>query len=114
MHTDVVDSADSDAIINSARSRGVPVVTARQMLTWLDGRNASTFGSMSWNGSSLSFSISAAQGANGLVAMVPLSNNQSVSRITNNGSAVPFSTATIKGIRYVRFGASNGTYQINF
>ena len=113
MHTDVAASAGSDAIVNSAQARGVPVVSARQMLTWLDGRNASTFGSLSWNGTSLSFSVSAGQGANGLVALVPLVNNQSVKGITKNGSSVSFSTATIKGIKYVRFGATTGTYQIN-
>jgi hypothetical protein len=30
----------SDAVVASALSRGVPIVSAKQMLTWLDGRNA--------------------------------------------------------------------------
>ena len=34
--------AGSAAIVASAQARGVPVVSARQMLDWLDGRNAST------------------------------------------------------------------------
>ena len=37
--------AGSDAIVASAQARGVPVVSGRQMLTWLDGRNGSSFGS---------------------------------------------------------------------
>src|SRR5262249_33862961 len=44
MHTDSADSAGSDAIVASAQSRGVPIVSAKQMLTWLDGRNGSSFG----------------------------------------------------------------------
>ncbi len=114
MHTDAADSAGSDAIVRSAQARGVPVITARQMLTWLDGRNDSTFDSLSWNGTSLNFSITAGQGANGLVAMAPLQNGQSVSRITRNGSSIPFSNATIKGIRYVRFAAAGGNYQVTY
>ena len=41
----------------SAQSRGVPVITARQLLTWTDGRNASSFGGLSWSGSTLSFHL---------------------------------------------------------
>ena len=43
-----------------------------QLLKWLDGRNASTFGPMEWNGTTLGFSITASQEASGLVAMVPV------------------------------------------
>ena len=41
-HTDSVASSDvADAVVTSALARGVPIVSAEQMLTWLDGRNAS-------------------------------------------------------------------------
>uniref|UniRef100_UPI00321A87E1 hypothetical protein n=1 Tax=Escherichia coli TaxID=562 RepID=UPI00321A87E1 len=43
IHTDTVASPASDAIIAEARSRGVPVITARQMLDWLDARNSSAY-----------------------------------------------------------------------
>ena len=46
MHTDNASLRGSDAIVASAQARGVPVVSARQMLTWLDGRNGSSFGSI--------------------------------------------------------------------
>jgi len=46
MHTDY-NGNDSDtwstAIVNSAKARGIPVVSSKQMLTWLDGRNGSSF-----------------------------------------------------------------------
>ena len=44
MHTDNANSRGSNAIVASAQARGVPVVSAKQMLTWLDGRNGSSFG----------------------------------------------------------------------
>ena len=52
-------------------ARGVPVVSARQMLDWLDGRNGSSFNSLSWSGNKLDFTIDVGAGANGLRAMVP-------------------------------------------
>ncbi len=62
MHTDrAID--DAVAIVGSAQARGVPVVTARQMLEWLDGRNTSSFGSISWSNDTLSFTIAVGQGA---------------------------------------------------
>ena len=40
--------------------------------TWLDGRNGSSFQSISWNGSVLTFGVAVGAGANGLQAMVPM------------------------------------------
>ena len=66
MHTDDAVSTDGEAIINAALANGVPVVSAKQMLTWLDGRNQSSFGSISWAGGKLQFNISPGAGATGL------------------------------------------------
>ncbi len=71
MHTD---NASHRAPTRSSPRRwraGVPVVSARQMLQWLDGRNGSSFGSLTWNGNKLDFTIGVGAGANGLRAMVP-------------------------------------------
>ena len=38
MHTDSPIHPESDAILSSALTRGVPVISARQLLTWLDAR----------------------------------------------------------------------------
>ena len=40
-HTDQFFMDESTTTIDSAVERGVPVVSARQMLTWLDGRGNS-------------------------------------------------------------------------
>ncbi len=73
MHTDSESSAGATAIISSALARGVPVVSSRQMLTWLDGRNASSFGSLAYSGGTMSFTIAPGAGANGLRALLPAS-----------------------------------------
>ena len=104
MHSDSVASSGSDAIVASAKARGVPVISARQMLDWLDGRNNSTMSSLSWNGSVLSFTVTVAQGGRGLEVLVPLSAGAD-SNITHNGSSVSFTLQTIKGIQYAAFPA---------
>ncbi len=44
--------SESNAIVSIAQNRGVPIVSGRQMLEWLDARNSSRFESVSWYGSS--------------------------------------------------------------
>src|SRR5437660_1720899 len=115
MHTDSVASAGSDDIVTSAQSRGVPVVSSLQMLQWLDGRNSSSFGSLSWNGSTLSFTIATGTGAKNLQAMVPTaSSGGSLTGISLNGSPIAFTTQTVKGIQYAFFNASVGSYQATY
>ena len=98
-------------MVAAARARGVPVVSARQMLTWLDARNASSFGSLAWNGSALSFNLSAGSGATGLQAMLPLrSGTKRLQTLTRGGSAHAFTVQTIKGVDYVVFAGTGGTY----
>lgn len=111
-HTDVAASSVSDAVVNSARSRGIPVISARQLLTWVDGRNASTFNALTFDGTSLSFSINAAQGATGLVAMVPVANGKTVDSVTYKGNSIPFKAVRIKGTQYAIFGANSGAYRV--
>lgn len=114
MHTDMSNEPNhpgSEAIIASALARQVPVISAKQMLTWLDARNNSSFGTMSWENNQLSFSISAAEGADFLQAMLPkYVNNVKLSSITKNGSQVPFTTQTIKGMEYGFYEAGTGEY----
>ena len=114
IHTDTAESAASDAVVESAVARGIPVISARQMLQWLDGRNASRFSSLSWSGNILSFTISAGSGANGLVAMAPMINGLTINRITYNGSDIPITVDTIKGIQYAFFWAESGDYQVTY
>ena len=111
MHTDNVASTGSDAIINSAANHNIPVISSRQMLTWLDARNSSTFNSLTWNNNALSFSITAAAGAVNLEAMLPTDLvSLRLSTITINGAAANYRLETIKGIQYAFFPASTANY----
>jgi hypothetical protein len=115
MHTDDVASAGSDAILAAAKARGVPVISAKQLLDWTDARNASTFKSMTWTGSTLGFQIDAAAGATGLEAMLPVqSSTGTLAQITRNGSPVTFTQQVIKGITYAFFPAAAGTYSATY
>ena len=57
MHTDDADHAGADAIVAAAKARGVPVVSAAQMLDWLDGRNDSSFDGLGVQQQRLQFTI---------------------------------------------------------
>ncbi len=112
-HTDTVVSSLSSTVVSSAMAYSIPVVSSRQMLTWLDGRNDSRFDLLGWSGNNLSFTISVGQGATGLVAMVPVPDGRTVTSMTHNGSPfVSYDVTRIKGIQYARFTAANGNYTI--
>ncbi|MBO0723994.1 MAG: hypothetical protein J2P52_00215 [Blastocatellia bacterium] len=53
-------------VLNSAQARNVSLISAQQLLTWLDGRNSSSFGNPTWNRTQLGFSIIVGAGANNL------------------------------------------------
>jgi hypothetical protein len=111
MHTDADASDGSDKIIASAKARNVPVISAKQLLTWLDGRNGSSFGTLSWAGNKLSFAISVAPGARGLQGMLPITEaTGQLESLTVNGSPVTFNIETIKGISYAFFSGQTGNY----
>jgi VCBS repeat-containing protein len=112
MHNDVYDHSGADAIVNSALSRSVPVISGRQLLTWLDGRNSSSFKNLSWSGNSLIFSVESGAGANGLTVLVPVQSKVGpLTGLTLNGIPVTYVLETIKGVQYISFQASSGTYQ---
>jgi hypothetical protein len=128
MHTDLVAHAGSSAIIQSAKevranttilgqAKGVPVVSGRQMLEWLDGRNSSSFGSLTWDGNTkaLSFTIAVGAGANGLQAMLPTQSGAGpLSAIERGGSGISYTVQTIKGVSYAVFSATAGSYRATY
>ncbi|MCM4084863.1 DUF4082 domain-containing protein [Paractinoplanes hotanensis] len=116
MHTDLTTTYDSDQVLESARSRGVPVVSAAQLLTWLDGRNASSYSGISWSGTTLSFTVNVGAGATGLTGMVPTvgTGGRALTTLTRAGTAVPFTRTTIKGVEYAMFTAAPGAYAAEY
>jgi hypothetical protein len=110
-HTDAAQIPESDAVVSSALARGVPIVSSQQMLEWLDGRNSASFEALSWDGSTLGFTVVSGAGANGLQGLLPLvSTAGTIASITHNGGSIPFTVDAVKGIAYARFPALPGTY----
>ena len=105
----------AQAVVAAALARGVPVVSARQMLTWLDGRNGSSFADLGWTGNTLHFSIDVASGANGLQAMLP---TQGATGRSRRSPAAATRSRTrrrpIKGIEYAVFDATAGAYAATY
>ena len=115
IHTDGSTEDQAASIVSSALSRSVPVVSAKQMLAWLDGRNGSSFTGLSWSSGVLSFGISVGAGANGLQAMVPTQGSAGVlTALTRDGVPVPYTTQTIKGTSYAVFAAQPGNHQASY
>jgi hypothetical protein len=109
MHTDTAIHTGSNAIIASAQARQIPIISAKQMLNWLDGRTNSSFSNITWSSNLLSFNILARSNANNLKAMLPLnSETGQLISVTMNGNPVTFTTQTIKGIQYAFFPAAIG------
>jgi WD40 repeat protein len=115
-HTDVSVTTEATTTVESAQARGVPIVSSKQMLDWLDSRNGSSFGSLTWNGTQLSFAIARNSAANGLQTMLPITSGTggSLTGITGPSGAVQFTISTIKGIQYAFFTAATGTYTANY
>jgi hypothetical protein len=112
MHTDNPGSWRSEAIVNSALSRDVPIVSGRQMLEWLDGRDTSYFDSIVWDGNSLDFTVTVGVGANGLQVMLPATTAAgALINITHDGNSIPYTIETIKGVGYAFSSVVDGAYQ---
>jgi len=114
-HTDDDIIPESTTTIAAAKARGVPVVSARQMLRWLDGRNSSSFGSLAYSNGVLTFTVSAATGSNGLQGMLPRrAGNRALSTITRGSTDVPYEVQLVKGVEYAVFPATSGSYSATY
>ena len=114
-HTDVAQIPESDAVLASALARGVPIVTSRQMLEWLDGRNGSSFESITWDGETLGFTVTTGAGANGLRALVPwYAGAKLVNSVTRDGAGIQYTRESRKGVEYAGFLATDGTYAVTY
>jgi hypothetical protein len=98
-------------IVQAAQARGVPVISARQLLAWVDGRNGSSFSGLTYDGANLRFAVNQAAGARGLEAMVPVAGPHGRLRgLSRDGVPVPTATRVVKGVEYAVFAAVPGSY----
>lgn len=115
IHEDGSSETISSQIVAAAQARGVPVVSGEQMLAWLDGRSASRFDDLAWNGSTLTFALVVGAGARNLRAMLPVQQGAAgLLGLTRDGSPVAWTTETIKGVDYAMFAADSGLYAASF
>ena len=116
VHTDSATTFESTQLLASAQARGVPVITARQLLTWTDGRNGSSFGNLAWSNNALSFSIAVGGGASRLTAMLPTTGpgGSTLAALSKGGASVSFTKMTVKGQEYAVFPASAGSWTATY
>jgi hypothetical protein len=107
MHTDTPTHPGADTIVADAAARGVPVISAAQLLEWLDGRNGSAFRNVSYAGGRLTFTLDRAPGARGLEAMLPAAG---LTALTRDGVPVAPQARALKGIDYGVFAGEPGAY----
>jgi hypothetical protein len=113
VHSDEpADAPGRNQIVADAMSRGVPIVSERQLLTWLDGRDSSRFTNVSFGADGkLRFTVEPGTGARGLQAMLPVQGSSgALSTLTRNGQGVAYSTETIKGVQYAILPDASGDY----
>jgi fibronectin type 3 domain-containing protein len=116
IHTDYpAPNSSDDAIVASAQSRGVPIISYKQLLDWVDGRNNSAIRNLSWSNGALTFSTSVGAGANGLQVMLPVQGpTGTLTMLTSFGLPLPYTVQTIKGIQYAFFNATDGTFVASY
>ena len=115
MHTDLADHPGAHAIVASAKARHVPVISARQLLDWVDGRNAATYTDLAWTDGTLTFNVTADVRANGLQMLLPAAQgNHVVTGVLRNGAPVAFSIQQLKGATYAVFSSAPGAYTVTY
>ena len=94
----------------------MPVISARQMLDWLDGRNGSSFANLTWNGTTLSASPSRSPLAPTVSrCMIPAQAAIGpLTGVTRNGTPVGYTLQSVKGVTYATVVATAGNYQVQY
>jgi hypothetical protein len=114
MHTDSNPNPGSDSIVTTCLNRGVPIVSSRQFLTWVDARNSSTFTNVAWANNTLSFAVVASANARGLKTLVPIPVGLTVLTVRSNGTSIASTREFIKGLSYVSFPVSSASYSVGY
>jgi hypothetical protein len=107
-------------IATIAIDAGVPVVTAKQMLDWLDARNGTGFGPMRMrpNGSASRLRFPLTTSARGLTLFFPwaTATGKTLQSVTRDGAPVPLlGPSVVKGQSYgVVLNATSGNYEATY
>ena len=116
LHTDSPSQHPAaEAVVASAQARGVPIISYKQLLDWVDGRSASTIRGLGWNSGTLTFSTTVDPRANGLQTMVPSRARPASSH--RSRETAPRSATRPRPSRasaYALFPAATATYQAQY
>jgi hypothetical protein len=114
-HDDYRDTAFSDGLVATALEKGVAVVSAAQMLDWLDGRNASSITGVAYAGQVLTFTAQPDPRARNLVMMVPAESvHGPLTSLRRGGADVPYTVETVKGVAYAMASVAGGSYSATY
>lgn len=115
MHNDRLQSPGADAIVEAARSFHVPIVSAAQMLRWLDGRNASSFQNLTWQAGQLQFTTAVGTGGNGIQVLLPVKCGAGeLASLTLDGKNMKREMRVVNGLSYAAFAAATGVFTAKY
>lgn len=107
-HYDYSDSFHETAL-SVAEQNKIALISAEQMLHWLDGRNNSRFNDIMWKDYKLDFNVQLEPRAAFAMVMLPLwSQGERISHIICEGERVTFEAEKIKGLEYAMFLGRSG------
>ncbi len=111
LHNDRRYSAAANSVVAAALAHHVPMVSAAEMLHWLDGRNNSSFRALQWSDGKLSFNIDVAIGGDGIQAFLPMGIDAGrLTSLTLNGVEVKRESRRFAGLTYAAFSAGAGRF----
>jgi IPT/TIG domain len=88
----------AESTMSYARSKGVPIWSADDWLRFTQARAGTAFGTPSWDGQSLTFTMTVPSGPDAMPLMLPLtSDGGRLTSLTVDGAGVAYQTRTVKG-----------------
>jgi hypothetical protein len=83
-----------------AQSKGVPIWSADDWLRFTKARAGTAFGTPTWDGQHMTFTMTVPSGPDAMPLMLPLiSEGGRLTSLTVDGSSVPFQTRVVKGMQ---------------
>ncbi|WP_185996142.1 Ig-like domain-containing protein [Nocardioides campestrisoli] len=114
-HLDFTDDF-GDQLLAVGRELDVPLVSADQMLDWVDGRNASTVEDVAWDEAGMRFSVRADERTAGMLrGMLPVrALGGELTSIRRAGRPAQHEVRVVKGVAYAVFDATPGRYRASW
>lgn len=114
MHVDSSEEATAQTVLNVAVGRGVPIISAEQLLEWSDDRAATRLADTTWDGTALGFDVDT--DARNLDVLVPAAiDGRRIASVKRcDGTAITPTTAVIKGVEQAFVRVTSGRYAVSY